>query len=74
MENESEEELAEKEWLRQAASTMGRARTPRKAASSRENGKLGGRPEGTGRSLSDETKAKMREAQRVRREREHGSS
>ncbi|MGO8669991.1 MAG: hypothetical protein ACLQVD_01265 [Capsulimonadaceae bacterium] len=56
--------------LRAAAAAMGRARTPRKAASSRENGKLGGRPKGTGRPHSDEARERMREAQRARRERE----
>ena len=55
---------------REAAAQMGRARTPKKAEAARENGKLGGRPPGSGRPFSDETKAKMREAQRLRRERE----
>jgi hypothetical protein len=56
------DEVKHQEVIREAAATLGRARTPRKAASSRENGKL-----------SEETKAKMREAQKARREREQGT-
>ena len=58
------------EARRHAAQVMGQARTKRKQEASRENGRLGGRPRGTGKPLSDETRAKQREAQRLRRARE----
>ena len=58
------------EARRQAAQVMGQARTKRKREAARENGKKGGRPRGTGKPLNDETKAKQREAQRLRRARE----
>jgi len=56
--------------VREAASTMGKARTAKKIAAARENGKLGGRPRGSGRPYSEDAKARMRIAQAARRERE----
>jgi len=53
---------------REAARRLGQARSEKKRAAVRENGKKGGRPPGT--RTSDEAKARMREAQRERRRRE----
>ena len=53
------------EERRLAASMMGSAKTERKAASSRANGSKGG-----AYPMTEETRAKLREAQAARRERE----
>lgn len=63
-------ELTEEERaiLRQAGAIISRNRSP---DVSRKNGRLSeGRPKGTGKPMSEETKAKMRAAQAARRERE----
>lgn len=56
---------------RAAARQLGQARSERKSAAVRENGKKGGRPAGTKTSAA--AKARMREAQRQRRAREQAS-
>jgi len=54
----------ESELIQQAMRTLGQRTSERKANSSRENGKLGGKP--PGKPMSDETKEKIRDAQRKR--------
>lgn len=54
-----------------AAAALGRIKSPAKAATSRTNGKLGGSK--PGRVASEETKRKMSEAQKKRREGEKES-
>ena len=62
--------MDEKEILRLAAASLGRVKTEKKAAVVRENGKMGGRPKGSGKPYSEEARGRLREAQRQRRERE----
>lgn len=69
MDNEEDKRL-----LSEAAAMMGRVRTQRKAAAARDNGRLGGRPQGMGRPFTEEAREKMRTAQRARREREQGQA
>lgn len=66
MESESEDNRL----LSEAAARMGRVRTQEKAAAARENGRLGGRPKGTGKLFTGEAREKMQKAQRARRQRE----
>lgn len=54
---------------REAARLLGGIKTERKSATSAENGKKGGRPKGV--LQTEEAKARQREAQRLRREREN---
>lgn len=61
-------ERSAEEARHQAARLMGQARSERKRAAVRENGKKGGRPRGS--TNNPESRAKMRDAQRQRRERE----
>lgn len=55
-----------KHFAQESTSKAGSVRSPRKARTSQENGKLGGRP----KKHNDETKAKMREAWKRRKARE----
>jgi hypothetical protein len=66
------EAKAEAEERREAARRLGQARSERKAAAVRENGKKGGRPPGSRNSA--ETKARMQQAQLKRRAREQGNN
>jgi hypothetical protein len=56
---------------REAARVLGQAATQRKGVAARENGKKGGRPKGG--ATSEESRARMREAQRRRRSQERAA-
>ena len=65
------EEMTDDEKRNLAMELLRSIKTPRRAIASAENGKKGGRPKGIAQ--TEETKAKIRESQRLRREREKES-